>query len=85
MIGYGCVNANINVLNCYIYTANGVCQVCKKGYINNNAGQCILPPNKLCQQFNPLGSCLHCNSSLLRIVNGTCIDPKCSKGSVGNC
>lgn len=84
LIGFQCILKNDRLPNCYLYDASK-CLICKKGYQLNWASQCVLPPTPLCLSYDVVGNCISCNTSRLKLVNRTCVDPQCQVGVLGNC
>ena len=85
LIGFSCIPEAELQLNCYLFTNKSECKVCKSGYITNTFGECVIPPTLICLQYDVKSKCINCSDERLVIRNGTCVDPFCVNGSVGDC
>lgn len=67
----------IFVANCYVYSFDGSCKVCKSGYINAIDKKGCFARIDFCSVYSLSGSCVTCISSYT-LNSGVCL--KCSSG-----
>ena len=60
-----CKKPSITVSNCWVYSSDGVCQVCEPKYKRNSSGKCDAINVAGCREVNSMGVCTTCDNGIM--------------------